>query len=158
MTDQPMTPIPIPPEAAAARPDFRALAIGPPPGVSDDECGTVGALVGVLSGYPAFADYWRPTADQLEILQRGGFLELIQYAPRMIMHSLTVWDVPAVVEGCSWIDCQVEGEHQHEQGRTRWTRTAGEHVEVDVDRRGCVTISATALGLLMAQAGWERAK
>lgn len=47
MSDQPMTPIPIPPEAAAARPEFRVLSIGPPRGVSDDVCGTVGALVGV---------------------------------------------------------------------------------------------------------------
>lgn len=30
MSDQPMTPIPIPPEAAAARADFRAMSIGPP--------------------------------------------------------------------------------------------------------------------------------
>lgn len=95
MTEMSMTPIPIPPEAAASRPHLRALRIGPPPGVSDDDCGTVESLTGVQDGYQVFADYWRPTPEQLEALAAGGFIELIQYAPRMVMHSMTVWDVPA---------------------------------------------------------------
>lgn len=97
MTDMPMTPIPIPPEAAAARPDLEALRIGPPPGVSDAECGTVEALAGFSedAAYPMYADYWRPTPEQLDALAAGGFIELIQYSPRMVMHSMTVWDVPA---------------------------------------------------------------
>lgn len=94
MTDPNMMPIPIPPEAAASRPTFRALRIGPPRGVSEADCSTVESLVGYQGGYPAYADYWRPTPDQLQALQAGGFIELIQYAPRMIMHSMTVWDVP----------------------------------------------------------------
>lgn len=98
MTDLSMTPIPIPPEAAASRPTLRALRIGPPPGVSDNDCGTVESLVGVQDGLPMYADYWRPTPDQLDALNRGGFIELIQYAPQMVMHSMTVWDVPATSE------------------------------------------------------------
>lgn len=94
-----MTPIPIPPEAATTRPSFKALRIGPPPGVPDDECGTVESLVGMVDGYPAYADYWRPTPEQLEALQRGGFIELIQYHPRMVMHSMTVWDIGEVAPG-----------------------------------------------------------
>lgn len=97
MTDMSMTPIPIPPEAAASRPTLHAVRIGPPPGVSDAECGTVEALAGGSpEGYPMFADYWRPTPEQLAALNAGGFIELVQYSPRMIMHSMTVWDVPAV--------------------------------------------------------------
>lgn len=89
-----MTPIPIPPEAAATRPECRALRIGPPPGVSDADCGTLESLVGKSpEGYPMYAGYWRPDAEQLEALAAGGFIELIQYAPRMVMHSMTVWDV-----------------------------------------------------------------
>lgn len=94
MTDMPMNPIPIPPEAVAARPNFRPLIIGPPPGVSDDDCGSIGALVGKSDeGYPMYAGYWRPTDEQLDALARGGFIELVQYAPQMVMHSMTVWDV-----------------------------------------------------------------
>lgn len=94
--DMNMTPIPIPPEAAAARPAHRAVRIGPPPGVTNEECGTVEALVGPSpEGYPMFVNYWRPTPAQLDALAAGGFIELAQYAPRMVMHSLTVWDVPA---------------------------------------------------------------
>lgn len=93
MTDTtlPMTPIPIPPEAAASRPHLRAISMGPPPGVSHEECGTVESLAGVQGGYPVYADYWRPDDDQLAALNAGGFIELIQYVPRMVMHSMTVW-------------------------------------------------------------------
>lgn len=87
----PMTPVPIPPEAAASRPDMRAMNIGPPVGVSDEDCGTVNALVGYIEGMPAYAGYWRPTPEQLALLNDGGFIELIQYFPRMVMHSMTVW-------------------------------------------------------------------
>ncbi len=93
--DMCMTPTPIPPEAAAARPDLKALRIGPPPGISDADCCTVEALVGSSpEGYAMVAGYWRPTPEQLEALTNGGFIELIHYAPRMVMHSMTVWDVP----------------------------------------------------------------
>ncbi|MDN4173940.1 hypothetical protein QWY28_13345 [Nocardioides sp. SOB77] len=95
--DMCMNPIPIPPEAASARATCKALRIGPPRGVSDADCGTVESLVGISpDGYPMYANYWRPTKAQLEALAAGGFIELIQYAPRMTMHSMTVWDVPAV--------------------------------------------------------------
>jgi hypothetical protein len=49
-------------------------------------------------GYPMYANYWRPTPAQLEALAAGGFIELIQYNTRMVMHSMTVWDVPAAEE------------------------------------------------------------
>lgn len=163
MTDMSMTPIPIPPEAAATRPHLRALRVGPPRGVSDTDCGTVEALTGHQDGYPVYADYWRPTPDQLQALAAGGFIELIQYAPRMVMHSMTVWDVPSAptdcLDGCQWIDCQLEGPHEHPD-QSRWVNPgdpAAGDVVVDVDPEGTVTISEAALAQLLHEAGWERA-
>jgi len=86
-----MIPIGIPPSAVRNNPTARAVHVGPPPGISDDDCGTPEVLVGDSEeGYPFFADYWRPTSGQLQTLIDGGYLELRQYVPRMIMHSLTV--------------------------------------------------------------------
>jgi hypothetical protein len=193
-----MTPIPVPPEAAATRPHLKALRIGPPLGMTDRDCGTVEALAGIQDGYPLYADYWRPTLEQLEALAAGGFIELIQYAPRMVMHSMAVWtgsgtdtspvefaEEPSAIAyayiqhihvagrcvknrhgdrcrmgSCSWVDCQVEGEHGHQTSET-WVNpgdpTAGEtHVEVSAD--GLVTISEAALAQLLTDAGWERAR
>lgn len=161
MTTHPMTPIPVPPEAAASRPNLRAISIGPPPGVSNEDCGTVEALVGVHGGYPVHADYWRPTPEQLAALQAGGFLELMQYSPRMLMHSLTVWAAsPDEVEGCGWIDCPVQGDHDHER-QSKWVNPgdplAGE-IGVIADAKGMVTVSEAALAQLLTDAGWERAR
>lgn len=161
MTTMPMDPIPVPPEAAASRPDFRALSVGPPVGVSGQDCGTVESLVGILHGYPAYANYWRPTREQLAALNGGGFIELIQYAPRMAMHSMTVWDAsPDPVEGCSWVECQELTSHEH-ASTYDWVNpgdpTAGT-VRVDVDDRGVVTLSEAAVAQLLTDAGWERAR
>lgn len=156
-----MTPIPIPPEAAATRPHLKALSIGPPPGVSDAECGTVESLVGMQDGYPVYADYWRPDPDQLEALAAGGFIELIQYAPRMVMHSLTVW-AATPEPGCRWLDCQRLDDHNHEgEQRSVWVnpgdRQAGK-VVVSTDAQGMVTVTEAALAQLLTDAGWERAR
>lgn len=87
-----MIPIGIPPAAVRHNPDLRALHVGPPPGISDEDCGTPEVLVGQSpEGYPVFADYWQPTPDQLRMLVDGGFIELRQYSQRMIMHSMTVY-------------------------------------------------------------------
>lgn len=87
-----MTPIPVPNNAERARPWAHKRNIGPPRGLTDDECGTVEALVGEETYGTVFRDYWRPTPEQLEALNRGGFIELAQYTPQMMMHSLTVWE------------------------------------------------------------------
>ncbi|GAA3510168.1 hypothetical protein GCM10022234_00470 [Aeromicrobium panaciterrae] len=90
MTYSNMTPGPIPDQIVQDNPDWRALHIGPPPGVSDEDCGTVEAFYGLVDGMPCLADFWRPTPEQLAILNAGGFLELRQYTGRMVMHSLIV--------------------------------------------------------------------
>ncbi len=40
-----MQPIAVPPEEVNARPWAAVITFGPPPGVSDEECGTISALV-----------------------------------------------------------------------------------------------------------------
>lgn len=86
-----MTPIAIPPSAKAKYPDLTARTVGPPPGISDDDCGTPEVLFGRSpEGYPVYADYWQPTPDQMALLNAGGYLELRQYVGQMVMHSLTV--------------------------------------------------------------------
>lgn len=87
-----MTPIGIPPEAVEANPGYKAMHIGPPLGISDQDCGTPEVLRGVTpEGYPVLADYWRPTEHQLALLNAGGFIELRQYANQMVMHSMSVY-------------------------------------------------------------------
>lgn len=87
-----MEPIPVPAIAEAARPWAHKRAVGPPIGLSDEDCGTVEALVGEEQFGTVYRDYWRPTADQLQILNEGGFIELAQYTPQMMMHAMTVWE------------------------------------------------------------------
>lgn len=86
-----MQPIPIPEQARVARPELYARRIGPPRGISDEDCGTVESLVGSIDGMRAFCDYWKPSKKEIEALQKGAFIELIQYTPQMMMHSMTIW-------------------------------------------------------------------
>lgn len=89
---------PVPEIAKKVRPHGRVFPIGPPRGFSDDAVGTVEAMftVELIDGrhVPCYRDYWRPTKEQLEILNKGGFIELAQYSPEMIMHGLQVWGDP----------------------------------------------------------------
>jgi hypothetical protein len=80
-----MEPIAVPAEAKYDRPHARLVQMGPPPGVSDDDCGTAEMLIepdhfthagGIPRGNYA---YYRPTETEIEMLRNGGFLELAQY-------------------------------------------------------------------------------
>ncbi|MEO7260273.1 MAG: hypothetical protein ABI047_03285 [Jatrophihabitantaceae bacterium] len=99
-----MIPIPIPPEAAASRPYCVDISMGPPPGVSDEDCGTVQMLreparpdqpVG-----PAHYAYFRPTASEIAALGTGGFLELALAGGTVQPFSLAVW--PAAGGSDAW--------------------------------------------------------
>jgi hypothetical protein len=76
-----MEPVPVPEAAKTARPDCSVVSMGPPRGVSDDDCGTAQMLVsGVgadIPGFPARRNYayFRPTEAELEQLRKGGFIE-----------------------------------------------------------------------------------
>jgi len=91
-----MTPTPVPKIAKQARPWARVFPVGPPIGISDNACGTVEAMHDVenVDGVqcPVYRDYWKPSEEQLKMLNEGGFIELAQYAPQMIMHAMTVWE------------------------------------------------------------------
>jgi len=79
-----MNPIAVPDSAKINRPWCQLVSMGPPPGVSDDDCGTAemliapieSALPGVGRGQHA---YFRPSADQARVLLAGGYLEFTQW-------------------------------------------------------------------------------
>lgn len=98
-----MEPIEIPKAAQLSRPDCRPVAMGPPRGVSDDDCGTAQMLVSgfgeSIPGYPACRNYvyYRPSETELEELRNGGFIEFCQYGNVVQPFSAAVW--PAPTEG-----------------------------------------------------------
>jgi hypothetical protein len=118
-----MNPVGIPPQAVRNNPGFKAIHVGPPRGMSDDEVGTVEALVGVAHGLPVWADYWQPTPEQLAMLNAGGHIELRQYSNQMVMHSMTILppegDPTAGAEvrpGCNDPDCENASDYTTEAG------------------------------------------
>lgn len=92
-----MNPIPAPESAKAGRRDCSLVAMGPPRGVSDDECGTAEMLISPvledMTGYPARRQYayYRPTEAELEQLRDGGFIEFCQYGMVVQPFSASVW-------------------------------------------------------------------
>lgn len=97
-----MIPIQIPEPAKTGRPDCDVVSMGPPPGVSGDDCGTVQMLIRrpgatEIPGYAGRAQYayYRPTTAELEHLANGGFIEFCQYGQVVQPFSATVW--PGVV-------------------------------------------------------------
>ncbi len=93
-----MTPISIPAAAALTRPGCTPIQMGPPPGVSDEDCGTVEMLVSPVPlssgvGRPHFA-YFRPSPIELRQLLDGGFLELALYGNGVQPFGLAVWPDP----------------------------------------------------------------
>jgi hypothetical protein len=152
MTTSPMDPIGIPPEAVRLNPTAKAVHIGPPPGISDAECGTPEVLVGLTEeGYTTLSDFWRPTPAQLATLRDGGFIELRQYSSQMVMHSLTVYrsDEPAGVR-----EVDAAG-----SAPGTWSREVDGQVRtliVTESEDGVVYITTEALGHLLELAGFVR--
>lgn len=95
-----MNPTPIPANAlASAFPTHQAVRMGPPAGVSDDDCGTVEMLIGQNPSMPGFAGhdqiaYFKPTEDELAILNAGGYLVMNQLGTVVQPFSLGVWPAP----------------------------------------------------------------
>lgn len=92
-----MEPIPVPEAARAGRPDCQFVRMGPPRGVQDKDCGTAEMLVSNSSRIPGFPAgranyaYFRPTADEVEQLASGGFIELAQYGQVVQPFGMAVW-------------------------------------------------------------------
>jgi hypothetical protein len=97
-----MNPIRVPEAAKAGRPECVAVSMGPPPGVSDDDCGTVEMLIspdaGRIRGFAGRAQYayYRPTEPELEQLRAGGFIEFAQYGQVVQPFSAAVWPAETV--------------------------------------------------------------
>lgn len=90
-----MNPIPVPEAMKTLYPDLEVYQVGPPPGMTEQECGTVEALAGQVQFdetrlMPVYADFWKPTEAELAMLNSGGLLELRLYCPQLVMHSLSV--------------------------------------------------------------------
>jgi hypothetical protein len=88
-----MNPIPVPQQAKAVRPECRLVSMGPPRGVSHEDCGTVEMLISpvpAVVGRPQYA-YYRPTEEELARLADGGFIEFAQYGDVVQPFSASVW-------------------------------------------------------------------
>ncbi len=100
MTDQP-TPtnespmIPMPPGSvpdlpAVTRVPCRIVRVGPPPGQEQHVEATE-----MLHSRTPLGDIWcsyvKPTAEQLEVLNDGGYIELVQWTPQVVPFALAVW-------------------------------------------------------------------
>lgn len=95
-----MIPIPVPEHVKAAHPDYRLVKMGPPPGVSDDDCGTAEMLIAPQPAMAGFSGrgqyvYYRPDAEDLEHLAAGGVIEFCQYGQVVQPFSVQVWGPPA---------------------------------------------------------------
>jgi len=80
-----MDPTTVPEAAKKARPYCKVVSMGPPRGVSDDDCGTAEMLIAPHEtattpgiGRAQYA-YFRPNEYELQVLSRGGYIEFAQY-------------------------------------------------------------------------------
>src|SRR5690348_6347614 len=93
-------PIPVPEAAKAGRPECRVVSMGPPRGVSDEDCGTAEMLIAptpAMAGFSGRAQYayFRPTEEELEQLRAGAFIEFAQYGTVVQPFSAEVWGAPS---------------------------------------------------------------
>jgi hypothetical protein len=91
-----MNPAEVPAAAEQARPECTKVQMGPPRGVSDQVCGTAEMLIQPPGHQPAGIGagryaYFQPTAEQLAVLNAGGFLELAQYGGGVVPFGLQVF-------------------------------------------------------------------
>lgn len=93
-----MNPIPVPEIVKAARPWCRVVDMGRPAGVPEAECGSAEMLIQAsgsrpLTGFSGRSQYayFKPTPDELELLNAGGFLEMCQIGTVVQPFSLAVW-------------------------------------------------------------------
>lgn len=89
-----MEPIAVPDTAKARHPEALLVAMGPPAGMSDEDCGTAEMLVDPvdllgIGGRGQYA-YFKPNAYELAILNDGGVIEFCQYGRVVQPFSATV--------------------------------------------------------------------
>jgi hypothetical protein len=91
-----MIPIPVPELVRQERADHRLVKMGPPPGVSDEDCGTAEMLIAPYAAIRGFSGrgqyvYYRPNAREIEMLNAGGCIEFCQYGQVVQPFSVSVW-------------------------------------------------------------------
>jgi len=93
-----MIPTTVPEHIKAARPWCRVVNMGPPPGVSDADCGTAEMLISAaqdpeIPGFEGRANYvyFRPSVEELAQLAAGGVIEFAQYGHVVQPFSAAVW-------------------------------------------------------------------
>lgn len=74
-----MEPVAVPEQVKRHHPSYRLVQMGPPPGVSGDDCGTAEMLIGdrpVMAGFPGRDQmvFYRPDAYDLQLLNDGGVI------------------------------------------------------------------------------------
>lgn len=72
---------PISPELINTYETERLINMGPPKGVAEEDCYTLEVLQGdiskgVFDGSPFFRSFWKPSEEELKILNDGGVVEL----------------------------------------------------------------------------------
>lgn len=102
-----MNPIKVPDAAKTNRPDCTLVRMGPPRGVSDDDCGTVEMLISAgtdripgMDGRAQYA-YYRPTDAELDQLRAGGFIEIAQYGHVVQPFSAVIWPGDSNADGAT---------------------------------------------------------
>ena len=79
----------------ASRPWAQEVRVGPPIGVSDDDCGTAQALVepaklGDTYTVNDWQVYYKPDAGEIANLEAGGWIKLSMLSGQMIPHSISI--------------------------------------------------------------------
>lgn len=95
-----MEPIPVPKTVIDTRPECRLVDMGKPAGVADEDCGSAQMLVSpnpAMPGYDGHSQYayFKPTKQELEQLNDGGFLEMNQIGAVVQPFALNVWPGPS---------------------------------------------------------------
>ena len=91
-----MRPIKVPNQARKANPTYTLVSVGPPQGISEDDCGTIESLqgdiveVGSFDGMHEIRVYWEPTPEELNNLDQGSVVELVFIGGRIPMHYVGI--------------------------------------------------------------------
>jgi hypothetical protein len=86
----------VPTQISASRPWAGVVEVGPPEGISPEDCSTAHATFEVIqggpfNGQPCFKVYARFNVDELHaMLYRGDVVELSLYTSPMVMHSMAI--------------------------------------------------------------------
>ena len=91
-----MYPTQAPARAKETYPNLRLLVVTAPPGIPEEECGNVEALVGqveegIFDGGPVMRTYWTLEDEDIEQLKAGALLELTFFSSGMPMHGMKVF-------------------------------------------------------------------